>query len=85
MNKDEIIKKVIAILERDDPLPKGTLEVKLAYRYLDAGHIDSFAIMNFIVELEAAFDIALSSEDTQSDEFRTVGGIVTIIMERVAT
>lgn len=78
MNKDEITQKVIALLEREEPLPVETLEEKLAYRYLDEGHIDSFAIMNFIVELEAIFDVTLSPEDTQSDAFRTPGGLVSI-------
>ena len=84
MKKDEVTKKILAILEHDDPLPKETMEEKLDYRYLDNGHIDSFAIINLIVEIEVAFDIVLSPEDTQSDEFRTPGGLVTLITERVA-
>ena len=83
MNKDEVARKILAILERSEPLPGDTLKEKLAYRYLDEGHIDSFAIMNIIVEFEDVFDITLSSEDTQSDEFRTAGGLVTIIEERL--
>ena len=83
MNKDEVTKTVIATLERDEPLPKETVEEKLAYRYLDEGHIDSFSIMNLIVEFEVAFNITLSSEDTQSDEFRTASGLVTLIMARI--
>ncbi|SVC42357.1 uncharacterized protein METZ01_LOCUS295211 [marine metagenome] len=35
--------------------------------------------MNLIVELEDAFDMKLSSEDTQSDQFRTARGLVSII------
>ena len=83
MNNDEVARKIIAILERSEPLPGDILKEKLAYRYLDEGHIDSFAIMNIIVEFEDVFDITLSSEDTQSDEFRTAGGLVTIIEERL--
>ena len=79
LNKDEIAEKVIAILEREDPLPEANLEDKLDYRYLDTGHIASFSIMNLIVELEDTFDIKLSSEDTQSDQFRTARGLVSII------
>ena len=52
---------------------------KLKYRYLDAGHIDSLAIINFMIELEEKFNISLSPEDTQSDEFRYIEGLVKII------
>ena len=85
MNKDEVARKILAILERSEPLPRDTLKEKLTYRYLDEGHIDSFAIMNIIVEFEDVFDITLSSEDTQSDEFRTAAGLVTIVTERITT
>ena len=75
--------QVIAILEKHDPLPGDTIAEKLAYRYLDAGHIDSFAIMGFIIELEELFGIELLPEDTQSDEFRTVGGLVRLIEKKI--
>lgn len=84
LNNDAIIKRIIAIIERGNPLPSDTLTEKLAYRYLDEGHIDSFAILNLIVELEDEFYITLSPEDTQSDEFRTAGGLVSIIKGKVA-
>lgn len=84
MNTKEITAKVIELLERSEPLPGDDLEGKLAYRYLDAGHIDSFAIINLIVEIEDTFGVSLSTEATQSDTFRTVGGIVTLVSEQLA-
>ena len=51
----------------------------MSMRYLDMGLIDSFALINFILELEEAFDIELSPEDTQSDEFRYLGGLINLI------
>jgi acyl carrier protein len=35
--------------------------------------------MQFILEIEECFGILLSAEDTQSDEFRTVGGIIALV------
>ena len=75
--------QIIAILEKHDPLPGDTVAEKLAYRYLDTGHIDSFAIMGFIIELEESFGVSLLPEDTQSDEFRTAGGLVRLIEQKV--
>ena len=85
MNKEEIIKRVISIIEQEGPIPKKSLDEKLSYRYLDAGHIDSFGITRLIFSIEDEFGIELSPDDTQSDEFRLVGGIVSIVMERLAT
>ena len=85
MNKEEIVKRVISIIEQEGPIPKQTLDEKLSYRYLDAGHIDSFGITRLIFSIEDEFGIVLSPDDTQSDEFRLVGGIVSIVMERLAT
>nr|WP_321271238.1 acyl carrier protein [uncultured Tolumonas sp.] len=55
----------------------------LTYRYLDAKHLDSFGLIQFIVEIEDEFDIELTPEDTQSDEFRYVGGLVELISRKV--
>ena len=38
-----------------------------------------FWILNIIMELETEFNIDLTAEDTESDNFRTPGGIVKII------
>lgn len=35
--------------------------------------------MQFIMEIEEEFDIELTPDDTQSEEFRTLGGLALII------
>ena len=47
----------------------------LNFRYLDSGHIDSFEIMHLIVNIEA--------EDTESDEFRYIEGLVEMIEKKL--
>ena len=79
MDKDEVCRRVVALIERDEPLPVESLENKLDYRYLDSGHIDSFAIIDFIFELEDTFKIQFTAEDTQSDQFRTPRGVILTI------
>jgi len=72
---------VVDLLERKGPLPK---DVDIAaYRYLDSGHIDSLAIAGFIFSIEDRFEIEFLPEDTQSDEFRTVGGLINIINSKL--
>ena len=52
--------------------------------YMDAGHVDSLQIIGLIIDVEDEFDIILSSEDTESDEFRTLGGLSQIVARKVA-
>lgn len=49
------------------------------FRYLDSANFDSFGLIQFIMEIEEEFDINLTPEDTQSDEFRYIDGLVKII------
>ena len=57
----------------------------MAYRFLEVAHIDSFGLNEFIMEIEDQFNIVLSPEDNQSEEFRSVGGLVQLIKNRMNT
>ncbi|NQU58289.1 MAG: hypothetical protein HQ513_13715 [Rhodospirillales bacterium] len=81
---DEIIDFVVAQLEKKAPVPGTSLVEKQAYKYLEAGHIDSFALTGFIITIEDKFDIILSPEDMQSDDFRSIGGLVKIVIRNMA-
>mgnify|MGYP000618463551 CR=1 len=74
-----IYEVIVSLLEKRGPLQSNSEQEIRNYRYLDAGHVDSLNIMQFILEIEESFDISLSAEDTQSDEFRTVGGVITLV------
>ncbi len=54
----------------------------LNYRYLD-NHLDSFGIIQFIMAIEEEFAITLFSEDTESEEIRTIGGLIKIIESKL--
>ena len=54
----------------------------LKYRYLD-NHLDSFEIIQFIMAIEDEFNITLLPEDTESEEFRTIEGLIKIIESKL--
>ena len=54
----------------------------LKYRYLD-NHLDSFGIIQFIMTIEDEFNIKLLPEDTESEEFRTIEGVIKIIESKL--
>ncbi len=80
---DSIFNFILALLEKHGPVPGADENEKLAYRFLETGHIDSFGLNDFIMEIEDEFDITLTPEDAQSEEFRTIGGLTEIIKSRV--
>jgi acyl carrier protein len=67
-------------LEEIKPLNMSDEEL-LNYRYLD-NHLDSFGIMQFIMAVEEEFGITLDPQDTESEEFRTIGGVIEIIKRK---
>ena len=81
----EVFSFIISLLEKHGPIPAKTDEERMAYRYLEVAHIDSFGLNEFIMEIEDQFNIALSPKDTQSEEFRSVGGLVQLIKNRMTT
>ena len=78
MKSIEFLKKYlndIEVLDMDD-------EQFLNYNYL-GGHIDSFGIIHFIMAIEEEFNIQLLPEDTESEEFRTISGLIKIIENKI--
>ena len=73
---------IVNQLERKQPIPSNT-EID-QYRYLDVGHIDSLGVMKFVILIEQKFDIEISDSDMASDNFRSVGGLVALVCEKLA-
>jgi acyl carrier protein len=59
------------------PIPGATLQEQLGYEYLTA--LDSMGVVQMVTDIEATFGIEFSPEDMQSNEFRTVGGVLAIL------
>jgi len=81
----EIYDAVIDLLEKRGPVPEGSEQERREYCYIDAGHLDSFNTIQFILEIEELFNIVLTPEDTTSDKFRTVDGLIQIVEEKHKT
>jgi acyl carrier protein len=81
--KKEIFNFIISLLEKHGPIVAESDDKRMAYRFLEVGHIDSFGLNEFVMEIEDRFNVTLSPEDTQSEEFRSVGGLVELIENRI--
>ena len=74
---------IIALLEKKGAVPKGSDQESWNYHYLDAGHVDSINVIQFILEIEEKFGITLTPEDTSSDEFGNIKGLVEIVARKL--
>ncbi len=77
---DTISSFVIQLIEKKGKLP-GDID-RASFNYIDSGYVDSIGIIKFVLEIEAKFGIEISESDIESPEFRTVGGLVSIIQKK---
>lgn len=54
----------------------------LACEYLDQGLIDSFGLIEMIMHFESTFDMRMDGDEMQQEEFRTIGGLINIIVAK---
>ena len=74
---DEIRQFIIKYISKKGKLSAG---VNLdEFNYIDTGYIDSMGILKFVVELEQKFDIQISDDDIMLPEFKTIGGLISMI------
>jgi acyl carrier protein len=78
---DSITQFVVGLIEKKAKLPNNADISSL--NYIDSGYIDSIAIIKFVVEIEAKYEIEISEADIESLEFRTIGGLVSIINKKL--
>jgi acyl carrier protein len=71
---------ILGEIERRGPLPFAKPEENLSYRFFDCGHVDSFGMLAFVARIEERFGVTLGAEELQSEQFRTVGGVVDIVL-----
>lgn len=74
--QDSIRTFVLMLLEKKSRLPKGFDD---ASDFIKMGIVDSVGIIKFILEIESRFDIDITEADIESDDFRTVRGLVAMI------
>ena len=79
MTDDLITQTVLDCMQRRQTLPGASLEEKLACAYLDEGLLDSMQVVEMIVHLERTLDLKFQPQDLQSEEFRTVGGVISTL------
>ena len=78
----DIKKYIVAYVERKG---KVSADVDLdTFDFIKSGHIDSIAMFKFVVDIEMEFEVEMTDEDIMSSQFMTIGGLTSIISEKIA-
>jgi len=75
----DVKQAVIDFLNSKKELPSDSNGDVLKYTYLDSGHIDSMGIVEMVMKFEDQFGVHFEPAHMQSQEFRTIGGLIDII------
>lgn len=82
MSIDETaVREVVhAYVQKKDRLP-ATFDAD-TFDYFDQGYVDSIGVIQFMGLLEERFGIAFEDADLESPEFRTLGGLVRMVLTK---
>lgn len=71
---------VHAYVQKKDRLP-AVFDAD-TFDYLDQGYVDSIGVIQFMGLLEERFNISFDDADLESPEFRTLGGLVRLVLRK---
>jgi acyl carrier protein len=74
---------VLQLIEKKARLPENVDLDSL--NYFESGYVDSLGIIKFVVEIENFYQIEISDSDIESADFKTVGGLVSLVRRKVAS
>ena len=77
----EIRQFIIEFLSREHSLPADQDIEALAY--IDEGYADSMSVLRLVLELESNFGVRFEDGDLSSPAFRTVGGLLNLIEQKL--
>lgn len=82
MSVDEAaVRQVVhAYVQKKDRLPAAFDPD--TFDYLDQGYVDSIGVIQFMGLLEERFGISFEDADLESPEFRTIGGLVRMVLRK---
>ena len=75
----EIFSFLEKVILKKGKFPGKSIKDKENYRYLSSGEIDSLEILKIVIKIEKKFKIKFKSKDFETDKFRTIGGLISII------
>ena len=79
---DKIRQTILDFVEREYKLPENVDYD--TFDFVEKGFVDSMGMVQFVTILEDDFDIEFSAEELLSSDFKTIGGLETLIKNKIA-
>jgi acyl carrier protein len=77
IQKDKILETIFNILEQNQGQALDVYNQN--FNYVEDSSFDSFALLEFITDVEQTFDITLSVNELQNHDNHLIGGLVEVI------
>lgn len=71
---------ILMMLQREYSFKKEADVDKI--NYISEGYMDSIGTLQFIVDLEAEYDIQFTDEELASDDFKIVGKLIDLVEKK---
>lgn len=84
MDRDDLKERVLALLGYSEEVWGVDRESVEEVAFMEQGWVDSIQIVGVLIDIEDQLGVVLTTEDTERDEIRTVGGLLGIIEARAA-
>ena len=84
-DQNQIEQWLVTWFSEKRPSPEGDLDAIRSLDFFAAGMIDSFGMVELVIEIEAEFGFQFSAEQFQDRRFPTISGLTQIITEARAT
>ena len=80
---EDVQEFIVNYVERRGKIPEDAAID--SFNFVKSGHIDSIGLFSFVIDIESRFDIEISTEDLMSPQLTTIGGLMSIISEKIGS
>jgi acyl carrier protein len=79
---DRVKEFVLDYIQRDYTIDSSDTDI-MNLNYVEAGYVDSVAMVSFIYSIEAEFGIRLTNDDLTNPDFKIVGKLIDLISRKI--
>ena len=83
MNRLDIIKKIVNYLYDTNPVAKDAAPLPLDESLLEAGILDSFAVVELVSHVEKEWKIEISNHDLTKERFGSIEKMANVVQEKL--
>lgn len=84
MNKKKITDYLLKKLNKIRKINKKEFAEIDKFNFISSGHVDSFELLKFNLEIEKKFKVSIKPKDTMKKNYGTIKGLTSIIEKKLS-